>query len=144
MQQSVTRPGFPRQRPLGVTILAILAAVGGVGAVLGVLAGAFVIHGWDSLDAADAVIVLPGLALAALYLAFAYGAWALKPWGWSVGVVAGAATIVYTAAVVVGGWAELMRDAPPLALIGMLVGVIAAVSLVVLSRPEVKAAFGRG
>jgi len=46
--------------------------------VLGVLAGAFVIHGLDSLDsldASDAIIVIPALALSALYLAFAYG-WA--------------------------------------------------------------------
>jgi hypothetical protein len=144
MQQFVTQPGFTRQRPLSVTILAILAALGGLGAVLGVLAGAFVIHGLDSLDATDAVIVLPGLALSALYLASAYAAWTLKPWGWTLGIVAGAATIVYTTAVLVGGWVELMRDAPPLAVIGVLVGLLAAVSLVVLLRPEVKAAFGRG
>ncbi len=53
-----------------------------MGAVLGVLAGAFVIHGLASLDARDAIIVLPALGLAALYLAFAYGAWTLKSWGW--------------------------------------------------------------
>jgi len=71
-------PASSPQRPLSVTILAIPAAVGGVGAVLGVLAGAFLIHGLASLDATDAIIVLPALGLATLYLAFAYGAWTLK------------------------------------------------------------------
>ena len=143
MQQSI-RPAPSRQRPTRVTFLAILAALGGVGIVLGVLAGALVIHGLDSLDTSDAVIVLPALALSALYLASAYAAWTLKSWGWTLGVVAGVATIVYTAAVLVGGWAELMRDAPPLAMIGVVIALIAAGSLFALFRPEAKAAFGRG
>ncbi|MGI8928956.1 MAG: hypothetical protein ACR2H0_05765 [Candidatus Limnocylindrales bacterium] len=40
-------------------------------------------------------------------------------------------------------WAELMRDAPPLALMSVLVAVIAAVGLLFWFRPDVKAAFGR-
>jgi hypothetical protein len=135
--------GAPPQRPLSVTILAALAALGAVGAVLGVLAGAFVIHGLASLDAADALIVVPALALAAVWVAFAYGAWKLKSWGWRMGVVAGVGSIVYTTAVLVGGWAELMRDAPPLAAFGVLVVVVAAVGLAVWFRPNVKAAFER-
>ena len=131
------------QRPPGVTIVAILASVGGVGAVLGVLAGAFVIHGLASIDANDVIIVTPALALAALYLVLAYGAWTLKSWAWRLGIVAGVGSIVYTTAVLVGGWAELMRDAPPLAMFGMLVVVIAAVGLFLWFRPHVKAAFER-
>jgi hypothetical protein len=142
-QQPVTRPASSRQRPPSVTILAILAAFGGVGAVLGVLAGAFVIHGLASLDATDAVVVIPALVLAALYLAFAYGAWTLKPWGWTLGVVVGVASIVYVTAILVRDWAELMRDAPPLAVVAVLVAVVAAVGLVFWFRPEVKAAFER-
>lgn len=136
-------PASAPQRPLSVTILAILAALGGVGAVLGVLAGAFVIHGLASLDATDALIVLPALALAAVWLAFAYGAWRLKPWGWRLGIVAGAGSIVYTTTVLVGGWGELMRDAPPLAMFGLLVVLVAAVGLYLWFRPDVKAAFER-
>lgn len=122
--------------------MAILAGMGGVGAILAVLAGAFVIHGLDSLGATDAVIVVPALALAALYLAFAYGAWTLKSWAWTLGPVAAVATIVYVAAILITQWAELMRDAPPLAWMTLLVAVIAAVGLVVWFRPDVKAAFG--
>ena len=143
MQQSVTRPAASRQRPPAVTIVAILAAIAGVGGVLSVLAGAFVIHGLDSLNATDAVIVVPGLALSALYLAFAYGAWTLKPWGWNLGIVAGAASIVYMTALLIRGWTDLVVDAPPLALVGVLVVVIAALGLSFWFRPHVKAAFER-
>ena len=138
----VIRPASSRQRPRSVTILAILAAVGGLGAVLGVLAGS-VIHGLASLDAIETIIVLAALAMSALYLAFAYGAWTLQSWGWTLGVVAGAASIVLTTAVLVRGWADLMVDAPPFALIGVLVVVIAAVALFFWFRPDVKAAFER-
>ena len=143
MQQPVTRRASSRQRPLSVTILAILAAVGGVGAVLGVLAGALVIHGLRSLDAIEILIALVAIALSALYLAFAYGAWTLKPWGWTLGIVAGAASIVYMTALLVRGWTDLIVDAPPLALIGLLVVVIAAVGLSLWFRRDVKAAFAR-
>ncbi len=90
----VGSPDSSRQRPLCLTILSILAALGGIGVVLAVLAGALVVHGIRSVDAIDAVIVLPLLAVAAVYLAFAYGAWTLRSWGWTLGVLAGAASIV--------------------------------------------------
>ncbi len=139
----VGSPASSRQRPLSVTILSILAALGGIGVVLAVLAGALVVHGIRSLDATDAVIILPLLAVAAVYLAFAYGAWTLRSWGWTLGVLAGAASIVYATGRLVGGWADLMVDAPPLALVGVLVVVIATVGLFLWFRPNVKAAFER-
>ncbi len=139
----VPRPASSRQRPPSVAILAILAAVGGVGAVLGVLAGS-VIHGLGSLDAIETIIVLAAVAMSALYLAFAYAAWTLRSWGWTLGVVAGAASIVLTTAVLVRGWADLMVDAPPFAIVSVLVVVIAAVGLFFWFRPDVKAAFERG
>ena len=109
--------------------------------MLGVLAGALVIHGLGRLDPIEIVIVLLALVMSALYLVFAYGAWTLKPWGWTLGIVAGAASIVYMTALLIRGWTDLVVDAPPLALIGVLVVVIAAVGLFVWTRPEVKAAF---
>jgi hypothetical protein len=130
-------------RPQTVTIVATLAAIGGVGAVLAVLAGAFVVHGVDSLDATDAVIVTPALALAALYLALAHGAWNLKPWAWTLGLVAAVGTILYVAAILGTQWAELMRDAPALAWMALFVAALAAVGLVLWFRPDVRDAFGR-
>ena len=142
MQPSVIRPAPSPERPLTVTILAILAVAGGIAAVLGVLAGS-AIHGLDSLDAIETTMVLAALAMAALYLVVAYGAWSLKPWAWTLGVIAGVATIVLTTAVLIRGWADLMVDAPALAWISVLVIVIAGVSLVLWFRPDVKAAFER-
>lgn len=143
MQHSVTRPAPPRHRPASVTIYAILATIAGIGTILGALAGAFLIHGVDSLDGTDAAIVLPAVALAGLYLAFAYAAWNLKPWGWTIGVVAGIGTIAYTTVILLMSWGEFMRDAPPFAVIGVLVILVAAFGLVIGFRPEVKAAFRR-
>lgn len=142
MQQTATQPAR-RDRPTSVTGYAILAAIAGVGTLLGALAGAFVIHGVDSLDGTDAVIVLPALALAALYLAFAYAAWNLRPWGWMLGIVAGVGTIAYTTVILITSWGEFMRDAPAFAVIGVLVVVVAAAGLVLGFRPEVRAAFRR-
>ncbi len=143
MQPSVTQPGPTPERPQTVTAMAVLAAIGGIGAILAVLAGAFLVHGVDSLDATDAPVVIPALALAAMYLAFAYGAWTLKPWAWALGLVAAVATIAYVALVLVTQWAELMRDAPPLAWLSLLVALVAAAALVLWFRPDVMAAFGR-
>lgn len=143
MQRFASQPAPSPHRPRTVTVLAILAAVGGIGAVLGVLAGAFVVHGIASLDARDALIVIPALVLAALYLAFAYGAWTLRSWSWMLGVFVALASIAYMTAIIVTQWGELMRDAPPLAGMAVLVAFIAAAGLPVWFRPRVKAAFGR-
>jgi hypothetical protein len=144
MQPSISRSAPAPERPAIVTVGAVLATAAGIVVILGVLAGAFLIHGLASLDAGDAVIVTPGLVLAAGYLALGYGAWTLKPWAWTLGVVAGIATIAYSAVILVTQWGELMRDAPALAWMGVLVVVATVVGLVLWFRPEVKAAFVRG
>ena len=142
-QHSYTRqlPGAPR--PTTVTVLAVLACIGGVGALIGVVAGAFLVHGLSSLDAGDAVVVIPGIALAAVYLAFARGAWGLRPWGWTMGVVAGVSTVIYLAAILAAGWAEFMRDAPLRAWISLVAIVVAAAGLRLWFRAGVRAAFDR-
>jgi len=143
MTQHSTRPAPAPPRPMTVTVLAIIAAIAGTAAVLGVLAGGFLVHGLASLDGGDAIRVIPGVALAALYLAFARGAWALRSWGWTLGAIAGVGTIAYLSAILAVEWAELMRDAPPLAWGSLLVIVAAAVSLTFWFRPAVRAAFDR-
>lgn len=128
MQQPTTR-----ERPLGVTILAILAAVGGV---LGLL-GSVALLGLSGATGVGGGVLwgLIGLVLAVAYLAFAYGAWSLQPWGWSLGVGIAAAGIL---------WALYWFTQPGGNIVSLLINVaISGVILYYLFQPDVKAAFGR-
>lgn len=90
-------------RPTGVTILAILAAIGGVLGLLGGLAiigigglaGGFI--GGAAGAAIGGLAVIGGLivlVLAVLELVLAYGFWNLRPWAWQLGVILAAVQIV--------------------------------------------------
>lgn len=127
-----TPPPSTSQRPLGITILAILAAIAGV---LGLL-GSLLILG--VLMAAGGIFLILGLVtlvLSILYLAFAYGAWTLKPWAWTLGVGLSVASIILTLIGLTQGTQGLVG-----ALISL---VISGVILYYLFQPDVKAAFGR-
>ncbi len=89
-------------RPTGITILAVLAAIGGVFGLLGGFGVLFV----GGVVSSGAVIVLGlcALAYAGLLIAFAYGAWTLKPWAWALGVaVAIFGIVVAILQVILGG-----------------------------------------
>jgi hypothetical protein len=133
----------PRVRPTGVTILAILAAIGGV---LGLLAGLAVIGlggfaagvaGGTAGAALGGLAVFAGLFVlvaAALSLAFAYGAWTLKPWGWILGVASQVLALI-SVVLSIGSGAEIS---------GQLLNIaIPLLILYYLNTPAVKAAFGR-
>jgi hypothetical protein len=129
-------------RPLGVTILAVVFAVGGV---LGTLtAVAFIIGALNFADFAGVMgysgtaisSTMAGLGIAvygALVLAFAYGAWALKPWGWVLGLIVFA---VGAGTDVLSGVAGVM--APSNVIVNVL---IAALLVYYWFRPNVRAAF---
>ena len=79
-------------RPTGITILAVLSAIGGV---LALLAGLFATVLGGAVGAATgnaavgglvSVLGLIAIVYGALSLAFAYGAWTLKPWAWNLGM----------------------------------------------------------
>ena len=72
-------------RPTGITILAVLAGLGGV---LGSLSAGLPCSGrHPGLRRSPALCSASrALAYAGLGLAFAYGAWTLKPWAWPLGV----------------------------------------------------------
>jgi hypothetical protein len=98
-------------RPTGVTILAILAAIGGVFGLLGglTLIGVGGMAGGVIGGAAGAAIgglaVIGGLiviVLAVLELALAYGFWTLRPWAWQLGVILAAIQIVVAVLGVLG------------------------------------------
>ena len=126
-------------RPQGVTILAVLAAVGGV---LGLLAGLFALGIGGAVAAATSngalgglvsVLGIVALAQGALALAFAYGAWTLKPWAWMLGMVAFGISLALAVLNIVNG-----------DFTGQILSVVIAVAvLYYLNTPAVKAAFGR-
>jgi hypothetical protein len=131
-------------RPTGITILAVLAAIGGIGNLLigaGVVTG---VTGYGYISVPNETLNLGfgigWLALGILELAFAWGAWTLKPWGWVLGVVIAIAAIVDQ---IVYGLAsgEVVSS---LISLGGIVGIaVPIIILYYLYRPGVKAAFGR-
>jgi hypothetical protein len=138
-------------RPTGVTILAILAAVSGAFSVLaglGYIAGAPLIPaaavGTVASDIAGPlksialVIGIFWLVVGAAQLAFAYGAWTLKPWGWMLGLVIEGSSILLTfiVGILAGNLvATLLASVIPLA--------VAIIIIAYLLSPSVKAAFAR-
>jgi hypothetical protein len=136
-------------RPTGITILAILALIGGVfGAIagLGVIAGGALIGG--AVGGAEGVafggfafvIGIITLIGAALYLAFAYGAWTAKALGWALGII-GALWSIGTQVISVLLSGDIVGN---LLSISTIVGIaIPAVILYYLNTPAVKSYFGR-
>jgi len=128
-------------RPTGITILAVLSAIGGCLALLAglfatVLGGAVgAATGSAAVDGLVAVLGLIAIVYGALSLAFAYGAWTLKPWAWNLGmasqIVGIGLAIVYVATNNAPISSEILNIA------------IAAVIIYYLNTPAVKAAFGR-
>jgi len=125
------------QRPTGVTIIAILSAIGGV---LGLLASLVLL----GLGAAGAAASLGGLAFIAgiivlaysiLSLVLAYGFWTLKPWAWPLGVGVQAVGILQAIL-------QFANDSSQI--VSLVISIaIAGVILWYLFQPHVKAAFGR-
>jgi uncharacterized membrane protein (DUF2068 family) len=134
MQQASTPPAGASQRPVGVTSLVILAAFRGV---VGLWASIAVVGVLSSLGTGDiAILDLIWLAVAAVFLVFAYGAWKLKTWAWTLGVGLTAGSILLE---VFG----MLAEGQPI--VGTLVSMtISAVILLLLFRRNVKAAFRRG
>jgi hypothetical protein len=125
-----------QQRSGGIALMAIAAAVLGVLAL--VAAGAW----WNAseglawlprIHGGERLIALILLAAGLAELAFAYGAWALRPWAWALGMVLGVVVIIL--AVLQLGRLELVRH--------LVTIVIAGATLWYLTTPRVRAAFGR-
>jgi len=127
-------------RPMGITVLAVLSAIGGV---LGILGGVALI-GLGGLAAATtgsaaffglgAIWGVILLATAVASLAFAYGAWTLKPWAWPLGVALAIISLALSALTVISG-GDIGSQ-----IIGV---VIQAIILYYLFQPSIKSLFGR-
>jgi hypothetical protein len=139
------------RRPTGITILAILAAISGAFSILaglGYVLGAPLIPaaaiGTVAADIAGPlksialVIGIFWLVVGVAQLAFAYGAWTLRPWGWMLGLVIEGSSILLT--VIVGVMAGNLVATLQASLIPL---VVAIVIIAYLLSPSVRAAFDR-
>ena len=132
-----------RRRPIGVTILAAVAGIGGVAAVLvslGLVVGLIDIAAIGGGFGFPAGISSTSAGLGVLAysvggLAFAYGAWTLKTWGWPLGIVFFGASAVSDGLAAILGWVGLAIAIVQIAIAGLV--------LYYWLRPEVRAAFGR-
>lgn len=110
------------ERPIGITVLAILSGIGGVFGVLGSLL----------LVAILPVIGIPTLLISIGYIALAFGFWTLQPWAWTAGIVLqGLSIALALLALVMGGGFNFVGLA------------VSGIILYYLFTPGVKAAFGR-
>lgn len=130
-----------RTRPTGVTILAVLAAIGGVLGLLGGLAivglGGLAVAagGGGALGGLVAIFGIVAIVQAVMALAFAYGAWTLKPWGWTLGIAAEVIGIILAVLFIIDGDSTVTSQAISI--------VIAGVIIYYLMTPAVKQAFGK-
>lgn len=127
-------------RPMGITVLAVLAAIGGFFGILGSLAligfGGFAAAATGSagLFGLAAIFGVVALITGIASLAFAYGAWTLKPWAWPLGVALAIISIGLSVATIAGG-GDITGQVIPI--------VIQAVILYYLFQPSIKSLFGR-
>lgn len=134
------------QRPLGVTVLGLLSLISGL---LGMLKG-LIWLGVGGLAAAGTALASPvagmfigtiavvvgGLALLTgiFSLIFAWGAFSLKPWAWSLGVATHGFNLIWSLLVVLGP--GVLRER-------FVTIVISLIVVLYLTKPEIKRAFGR-
>jgi hypothetical protein len=131
------------KRPVGVTILAVITTIYGVFSLLLALLGVF-----GSLLKASGVApvaysagtlayaTISDAVLGAVYLAFGLGAFRLKGWAWTLGVVALALDVVRSlGSVIIQGFSVSKITIPSITI------VIALLLLWYLFRPNVRAAF---
>ena len=128
-----------RERPMGITVLAVLALVTGILslafglALLGV--GGLTIFGSNSNGGNVLALGALTFALSPVALGIGYGFWALKPWAWAAGLA------LYCASIGVSIFAVLLTGAGLLT-VAVQVGIAVAV-IVYLMQPKVRSVFGR-
>lgn len=136
-----------QQRPMGVTILAVLAFIGGIlgicGGLSGIVGASFLGGLAASVGASNAtalggmlaVYSIVALAFAVVDIIFGFGAWTLRPWAWMLGMVLSGLNVVFQLVALVAGWSTFGSVIIPI--------VIAGVIIYYLLTPDVKKAFGR-
>jgi hypothetical protein len=127
-------------RPTGVTVLAVLVAIGGIPPLAyGIIS--FIASASTLLSTADApalpiaVMGLVFLGIAAVHFGVAWALFSLRPWAWLVAAIVAAGNIVIEVVAALAGnlgWPQ-----------ALLASVIPLIILVYLFRADVRAAFGR-
>jgi hypothetical protein len=117
-------------RPMGVTILSLLSGMyGGLGLSegMGLIAAPVTEH----FAAPISGLVLAGLRILAGggCLAFAYGAWRLRPWAWTLGIVILVVAVVFVA--LAEGFIQAAAEMP-----------VSLLLVFYLDRASVREAFG--
>lgn len=121
-----------KHRPLGVTIIAILTAIGGivflVSGISGIVAAPFVSDFGGVSVGIGIIFLIMGIA----YLVITYGLWKGKRWAWTVTLILSVIGIILAiASIAVGN-------------VGAIVSIIIhGVVIYYLYRPNVKAFFGK-
>jgi Predicted membrane protein (DUF2127) len=115
-----------KQRPIGVTIIALLAILGGI---------AFLVSGLGTLILIPLIGIFIGSGLFILGLAYflmAYGLWKGKGWAWTLTLIlSGIGIIVGIGSIVVGNLGSIFHT------------IINAIIIYYLYRPNVKAFFNK-
>jgi len=128
-----------RVRPMGITVLAVLALVTGILSLVSGLAllgvGGLSIFGAGILGGNVLALGALTFALSPVSLGVGYGFWALKPWAWAGGLA------LYCASIGVSIFAVLLTGAGLLT-VSVQVGIAVAV-IVYLTQPKVRTVFGR-
>jgi hypothetical protein len=133
------------KRPVGVTILAVITIIYGIFslllALLGLLGSALLASGVGNVKYTAGTLAYATIAdavLGILYLTFGIGAFRLKGWAWTAGVVALVLDVVrQIVGFVIQGFSASRIVGPIITI------VIALLVLWYLFRPHVRAAFGR-
>src|SRR5262245_1447099 len=122
---AVQSPRMYKQRPIGVTIIALLAILGGI---------AFLVSGLLTL-LIPLIGILLGSGLFILGLAYflmAYGLWKGKGWAWTLTLIlSGIGIIIGIGSMIVGNFGSIFHT------------IINAIIIYYLYRPNVKAFFNR-
>jgi low temperature requirement protein LtrA len=126
------------RRPTGITVIAVLAGIGGV---IGLLAGIALLAAGPAVSSATGLGGLVGIAAwivlvySVLSLTLAYGFWMLKSWAWPLGVGVEVLGIIQAVLQYLNDTKQVFSLIVSIALAGFI--------LWYLYRPHVKAAFGR-
>jgi hypothetical protein len=121
-----------KHRPLGVTIIAILTIIGGIGFLASGIAAVVAAPFLSDMEGLSAGIGAALIALGIAYFVMAYGLWKGKGWAWTITVILSFIGIALgVASIAIGNIGAIFHI------------IINAIVVYYLYRPHVKAFFGK-